>query len=221
MKNDLLLWQLADSAFPSGGFAHSGGLEAAHQLGLVSDADSLEPFLENGLSQVRRGVACFAHEAWTHPDEFAAIDHDCDLFLNNHVANRASRAQGQALLSSASKAFAGVSPDKAIARWTMTARRDRLPSHLAPVFGLVSRALNVPSAQMSSLFLFIHLRGYISAAVRLGIVGPMQAQQSQASLAMKLSGIDPMPLRSAAQINPMLDLIQMMQDRLYSRLFQS
>ena len=221
MTNDLLLWQLADSAFPSGGFAHSGGLEAAHQLGLVSDAESLETFLENGRSQVRRGVACFAHEAWTDPDEFAAIDRDCDLFLNNHVANRASRAQGQALLSSASKAFSGAARDEAIARWTLTVRRDRLPSHLAPVFGLVSRALDIPSAQMSNLFLFIHLRGYISAAVRLGIVGPMQAQQCQASLAVKLSSIDPPSIRSAVQINPMLDLIQMMQDRLYSRLFQS
>ena len=79
MKNDLLLWQLADSAFPSGGFAHSGGLEAAHQLGTVSDADALESFIENGLSQLNRGVACFAQQAWTAPNEFPAIDRDCEF----------------------------------------------------------------------------------------------------------------------------------------------
>jgi urease accessory protein len=35
---DWLLWQLADSAFPTGGFAHSGGLEAAWQHGEIRNS---------------------------------------------------------------------------------------------------------------------------------------------------------------------------------------
>ena len=219
MARDWLLWQLADSAFPSGGFAHSGGLEAAYQLGIVSDSQSLEVFLRSALPQLCRGVSCFAREAWERPENFRLIDRDCDLFLNNHVSNRASRAQGQALLASASKAFLEATVNDSVSQWAMTARRDRLASHLAPVFGLVAQAIGIPSAQMGHLFLFIHLRGYISAAVRLGIVGPLQAQQIQSRIAMT-SSIDSLD-RSPAQINPMLDLLQLNQDRLYSRLFQS
>ncbi|MDB5296990.1 MAG: putative urease accessory protein UreF, partial [Phycisphaerales bacterium] len=38
---DWLLWQLVDSAFPTGGFAHSGGVEAAWQHGRLRDGDGL------------------------------------------------------------------------------------------------------------------------------------------------------------------------------------
>jgi len=67
MTTDWLLWQLADSAFPSGGFAHSGGLEAAVQLGVVSDPSSLEVFLQNALLQIGNGIARFAQAAWEKP----------------------------------------------------------------------------------------------------------------------------------------------------------
>jgi urease accessory protein len=219
MTNDWLLWQLADSAFPSGGFAHSGGLEAAVQLGFVVDSTSLELFVDSALLQISNGVARFALASWEKPDDFALIDRECDLFLNNHISRRASRAQGQALLSSAAKAFGEAVADDSVSRWALMARQERLASHLAPVFGLVARSLGIPSAQALSLFLFIHLRGYISAAVRLGIVGPIQAQQIQSAAAKR--SIKESPSREPVQINPMLDLLQMTQDRLYSRLFQS
>ena len=41
------LWQLVDSSFPTGAFAHSGGLEAASHVGLLPAADvaTLEAWL--------------------------------------------------------------------------------------------------------------------------------------------------------------------------------
>jgi len=188
MTNDWIIWQLADSAFPSGGFAHSGGLEAAVQLGFVSHPESFELFLQSALTQIDRGVARFAQACWQTPDAFPEIDQDCDLFLNNHVSNRASRAQGQAYLASASKAFAGTA-DASLFQCAKAIRQQHLPAHFAPVFGLASRALAIPAAQSQDLFLFLHLRGYISAAVRLGIVGPLQAQQIQSRVAASLPAL--------------------------------
>jgi urease accessory protein len=65
----------------------------------------------------------------------------------------------------------------------------------------------------------------LSAAVRLGIVGPLEAQRVQAQCAAVLDDVlaacSDIPLSEAAQTAPILDLMQGVQDRLYSRLFQS
>ena len=34
---DWITWQLADSAFPAGGYAHSAGVESAMQAGVIHD----------------------------------------------------------------------------------------------------------------------------------------------------------------------------------------
>ena len=39
--DEWVLWQLLDSAYPTGGFAHSGGLEAAWQHGEVGTRQAL------------------------------------------------------------------------------------------------------------------------------------------------------------------------------------
>src|SRR5438034_246060 len=102
--SDWLIWQLADSAFPVGGYAHSSGLESAWQQGEVNAA-SLASFVRDAIAQAGQGGVPFVLAAYDEPSEFGVIDARCDAFLRNPVANRASRVQGRAWIGTVERSF--------------------------------------------------------------------------------------------------------------------
>src|SRR3954471_13234687 len=108
MPYSLLLLQLSDSAFPTGGFAHSGGLEAAWQCGEVRELDALGRFLRDALWQAGRGVLPLASAAHDDPARLADLDVRCQAFLTNVVARRASTVQGRAFLATSARIWAGT-----------------------------------------------------------------------------------------------------------------
>jgi urease accessory protein len=215
--DDWLVWQLADSAFPTGGFAHSGGLEAAWQHGEVRNPAELASFIEASLEQLGRGSIPFVTAAHDQPDDAGNLDRLCNSFLTNHVANRASRLQGRAFLASSGRIF----PSSEAAR-----KAKEFPlGHFGPVFGAVLRILGVSRSGAARLFFFQHLRGLVAGAIRLGIAGPMEAQAWQYRLAPRAQGIllrcEHLPVADIAQTAPLLEIWQATHDRLYSRLFQT
>jgi urease accessory protein len=213
--------QIADSGFPTGGFAHSAGLEAALQLGEARTACGLDAYVRAHLWNV--GSASLPFVAAAHDDPAAAwsLDGRLDAQLTNHVANRASRTQGRAFLATCSRVFdeglVAVLADRA-------ASRD-VPAHLAPMFGAALAALSVARHDALALHLLLALRGVASAAVRLGVVGPHEAQRLQSRHAATIdaviaecAGLRPDEAASAA---PLLDIFGAMHDQLCARLFQS
>jgi urease accessory protein len=216
-----LLWQLADSAFPSGAFAHSGGLEACHQHGVVATAADVAAFARQSLWQTASAALPLFRDVHQRPDRLPEADRLCNAFLSSAVANRASRGQGRAFLASVSRSF----PDSGCAALESRARGDRLACHFAPIFGAAARLLEISEQDGARLLLFLSLRGVGAAAVRLGLLGSYQAQALQRELAGE---IEPAVLatrhltaETITQTAPVLELLQSTQDRLYSRLFQS
>ena len=212
--------QLADSAFPTGGFAHSGGLEAAVQQGEVRGREGLERFVRELLWQAGHGALPLLGAAWREPTSLEALDARAESFLTNHVANRASRTQGRAFLDTCSRIFPEpVGPVRQAAR----AAGSRY--HHAPLFGVVLRALDIELPDAQRLLLSLTLRGALSAAVRLGIVGIHESHQLQHQCAPLLDTVlercAGLGLESLAQTSPLMDLLGSTHDRLYSRLFLS
>jgi urease accessory protein len=216
-----LIWQLADSAFPTGGFAHSGGLEAAWQQGEIRSPEELVQFIQAQLGQTGRSALPFVNEAYHQKQPFEQLDRYCDCFLSNHVANRGSRAQGQAFLLTVAQTCGAPS----LEQFRETVLHDKLPGHLAPIFGNSLRLLGVPHSSCLRLYLFTSLRSMVASAVRLGIVGPMAAQKMQMLISPDAETIADrcanFGVAEAAQTVPPIDVLQGAHDRLYSRLFQT
>lgn len=213
------LLQISDSAFPTGGFSHSGGLEAALQQGEIQGRAGLDAFLSELLWQTGHGGLVLATAVYDRPESLAQVDQTCDVFLSGHVANRASRVQGRTYFSTCERSFPGTSLER-VARVTQATH-----SHFAPVFGAVFQAMDVGRETMQQLHLHFTLRGAISAAIRLGVLGPYEAQRVQSRFAPVLDKIlarcAGLSIDDLAQTAPLLDLFQSNHDRLYSRLFQS
>lgn len=216
-----LLWQLADSGFPAGGFAHSGGLEAAMQHGHAADGAGVVSFARHALVQAGRSGLPLVTAVHRGPELLAELDRLSDAFLTNPVAHRASCAHGRAWLAGACRSFPGAG----IGAIEDQVRRDGLAGHYAPLFGAVTARLGIDARDAQRLFLYLAVRSVGSAAVRLGLIGAYEAQEMQTLLAEEIdrtaercAGAGPFDITQTA---PLLDLFQSAHDRLYSRLFQS
>jgi urease accessory protein len=217
--SNLLAWQLADSAFPTGGFAHSGGLEAAWQSGEIANRAALEAFAVAVLEQIGSGVLPLLNAAYRDPSRFDALDQLADVFLINPVSNRASRVQGRALAATAERIW----PADAIS--AVAARVEAGLGHQGPVMGAVFAALHLPPGVARQVCLYTAVRGVLAAAVRLGIAGSYESQRIQHDLAPAITAIADracdLDESDLAQTAPIVDVLQSAHDRLYSRLFQS
>src|SRR5262252_9805292 len=136
-----LIWQLIDSAFPAGGFAHSYGLEAAYQQGEVAAA-ALPAFVRDAIVQAGHGALPFVLAAFDDPPSVGVIDERYDAFLRNAVANRASRVQGRAWLGAVRRAFPAA---------TVLGGPHQ---HMAPAFGGSLSVLGVSRLDAARMFLF-------------------------------------------------------------------
>lgn len=215
------LLQIADSAFPTGGFAHSSGLEAAIHHGRARTADGLAAYVREHLWNVGRASLPFVAAAFDAPGDVWTLDAWVDATLTSHVANRASRTQGRTFLAACERVF----EEPAVALLSARARTRASAAHIAPMFGASLAALGVERDHALGLHLYVALRGVTSAAVRLGIVGPHEAQRLQRRHGETLDAVLAECARltpgEAAVVAPLLDIMGATHDCLYVRLFQS
>ncbi len=212
----LRLLQISDSQFPTGSFAHSGGLETYAQLGLrPCDLEELLTHqIASGWGRLDLAAAALA---WTASEDPAALED-----LARHVdawkvipgIRQASLGLGQRTLALARRIF----PEAA-------QTLDLSHPHHAIVIGALGRRLGAPRRLVLLAFGQSFLAAALAAATRCMPVSPGRAQEI-------LVALQPLVSEAVARIvdaprdaffccTPALDIRNHQQAALHTRLFQS
>ncbi|MGH3901476.1 MAG: urease accessory protein UreF [Pseudonocardiaceae bacterium] len=169
---------MADSRLPTGSHAHSGGVEAAVQRGLLRDEADLALFLAGrlrGSGPVLAAVAATGCLLTADTDpEWARWDAAASARIPSAAMREASRAQGAALLRTARRVW----PSDALDALSQAGR-----PHHALVLGAVVAAVGDGPDAAALLALHHLLGGACSAAVRLLGLDPIAVAAVQAHAA--------------------------------------
>ncbi|CAI7654016.1 unnamed protein product [Penicillium glandicola] len=240
---------LSDSALPLGSFAYSSGLEsylAHNKPSRTAPITSFHRFLKLSIASIASTSLPYVLAGYRQPSTLDTLDNDLDASTPCIVAQRASIAQGRALIGVWERAFrvsfAGpenrASEDAQAAATAIDDLSDALKScledddlgpkgHFAPLWGVVCRAMGLDLQQTAYVFVMNHAKAVLSAAVRAGVMGPYQAQNVlagqglQDTMMKRIAREWNTPVEQAGQVVPALDLWVGRHELLYSRIFNS
>ncbi|EJU06583.1 urease accessory protein UreF [Dacryopinax primogenitus] len=204
-----ILILLADSNLPTGSFVASSGLESYFKHGFGSPSSGIEAtleFVQNSLESYARSASGFVRDAHEVVVRFVdgeravrledtlaklgELDSLYEAMTLNHVARRASTAQGIALLTLYTKGFTNpyglandansnsvVNMDNFVVEMKLRIRHGKLNGHLPICWAVLTATLGLPAERSIWLHLFLHARALLSASVRLNAIGPYASQQ--------------------------------------------
>ena len=172
----LSLLQVSDTAFPTGTFAHSMGLEAFYDAGELRDADDLRQFVEISLKSMSTSdcVALRAAYAADSVEELIRIDQSLTAIKLTRELREAGAATGRRFL--ASVGALGVE-DELLAGFAASVRDGRSPGNLAVGFGVAVPALDVGLAEALHAYLYTTAASLVAAGQKLIPLGGSTAQR--------------------------------------------
>lgn len=177
--NLLVALQHADGQFPSGGFAFSQGLEAssslADRLGAFDFADFIDIQIRHRWADADRVALVRAFRLAGDLDALAELDSEVEASTFVEGLRSGSRRNGTALLTTH-----GRLGTKGATAYRGMVRNGSACGHLAVVQGLVWQALGLDEATAVAIGGYQMVASLATAAVRLGLIGAIDAQASMA-----------------------------------------
>ncbi len=223
----LVLMQLADSFFPSGSFTLSHGLESLIQTRKLQQPEDLVVFLRlllsNKIGTCDLVALIHGYRGNANNDLELVRQADRQLYAQSLIATtrQTQRQSGRALLMVAQSTWQNqqlelLECDRILERFNC----------LHPVvFGVVGSIASLNEIDTMLAFLHGFVTGLLGAAIRLGAIGHLQAQQILVQLAPDMEAIchtaTSMSLNEMWSCTPAIDLAQMCHPKLASRLFAS
>jgi urease accessory protein len=225
MRHGLLpLLQLSDSAFPTGAFSHSLGLETLVAGGTVCDGATLEAAIVDHLGAMAtsdlpalRGAASADSQG-----RVVALDRTLGATKLARESRVASAATGRSLLDSAT---ALELTDHRPGEYRALVRAGDAPGHNAVAYGVVCASLELPVEDGVAAFAYAACASLVAAGQKLVPLGQREAQRTLLALhgpiaaAVELSaGIDPADPYAFA---PVQEVASMAHERQRTRLYIS
>lgn len=219
----LRLLQVADSAFPTGAFSHSMGLEAFHEAGELSDAEDLAGFVRLHLSSLATSD-CVALRASRGAglDEIVRVDGLLSATRPTRELRAASSSTGRRFLASVGSM--GVE-DGTLAAFTRAARDRDTPGNLAVGYGAAAPALGLGAEEAALAYLYASTASLVAAGQKLVPLGGGAAQKVLFGLADAIleaseqsAGLEADEMYAFA---PTIDVRSMLHERQRTRLYIS
>lgn len=215
--------QFADSFFPGGGVALSWGLEQLRADRELAEADDVATFVEGQMAQRWSVFDAPALSAAWHANGDLARLQEIDALLEAMTLPQelrdGSRRAGGAMLSV--HARLGVASAQLFRTGVLSGET---PGHLAVVQGLVWRDVGVPETACRAMSAHLLATGLVSAALRLGIIGHLQAQAALNQVRPITARLLEQPvaaLDDIAAFTPAIDIASMRHETADSRMFSN
>ena len=223
----LTLLQVADSGFPTGGYAFSHGIEGLVVAGVVRDEGDLTALLRVQIEETLAGIDLpalrHAHRYAVGGDLAALVRLDELLTALKPIpaARAASVRVGSRLLVSASSVVA----DPLVDAYQTAIAAGPARGHYAAAWGVLFAAIGLDETSAALTLGAISLQGWAAAAVRLGVIGQIAAQGIVTSLhpdvLAAVAGSSALGLDDLGATTPVLDIAGLRQPHLVGRLFAS